>query len=198
MGKDAHGSLSRKRKQEDDETKEKRRSHEGSKKKEKRDKSPPKSADGVPEERGGGDAMSMSVEETNRVRASLGLAPLETSETIAAENAEKEFNEAGEKLVKDLDTGHEFVHKPADSWTTKNQQEKLREKLEAAKNKRHALAKLSAVTHLGVADEDGDDAASWVQQMRRKEDEKRMAVERAKMLDTMDEEMSTTSAAAAR
>lgn len=139
--------------------------------------------------------MSMSIEETNRVRASLGLAPLETSESIQAENADKEFNEAGEKMVKDVDTGREFVHKPADSWTTKKQQEKMREKLEAAKNKRMAMAKLSAVKQLGAAD-DNDDAARWVEQMRRKEDEKRLAVERAKTLDTMDDEMTSVGAAA--
>lgn len=37
-------------------------------------------------------------------------------------------------------------------------------------------------------EEKGDDALSWVETMRRKEDEKKKAAERAKMLDTMDEE----------
>lgn len=77
------------------------------------------------------------------------------------------------------------MHKPADSWTERKKQEKMREKIEAAKGKRSALDKLSRNKALGEEDGD-DDALRWVERMR--ENEKRKAEERARLLDTMDEE----------
>lgn len=127
---------------------------------------------------GGGETVSMSVAETNKIRASLGLAPLDET---PADGGEEKFTDTGERIMKDTDTNSEFVHKPADSWTSKKEQEKLREKLEAAKNKREALDKLSSVRTLSTpANEAEDDAAQWVNMMRSKEEQKRQAEQRVR------------------
>jgi U4/U6.U5 tri-snRNP-associated protein 1 len=127
---------------------------------------------------GGGETVSMSVAETNKIRISLGLAPLEET---PADGGEEKFTDTGERIMMDTDTNSEFVHKPADSWTAKKEQEKLREKLESAKSKREALNKLASVRTLSTpANEAEDDAAQWVNMMRSKEEQKRQAEQRVR------------------
>ncbi|KAL7302708.1 U4/U6.U5 tri-snRNP-associated protein 1 [Trichogramma pretiosum] len=118
---------------------------------------------------------SLSIEETNKIRAKLGLKPLEVDSGP----------KPGTDVFKD-DLG-EFHHKPAVNNAEKAKTEKIREKLATIKQKRQIDSVLSSVKTLGSDSED-DDAAAWVEKNRRIEEEKRKAAERAKLLDQMDEE----------
>ncbi|KHJ94488.1 SART-1 family protein [Oesophagostomum dentatum] len=61
-----------------------------------------------------------------------------------------------------------------------------------AKKKRHVYAKV--LTEKGLAESDSEeDAADWVAKMRKQEEEKKRAEERAKLLDEMDEEFGVNS-----
>ncbi|XP_033733717.1 U4/U6.U5 tri-snRNP-associated protein 1-like [Pecten maximus] len=120
---------------------------------------------------GGGDA-SLSIEETNRIRAKLGLKPLEVNSGTSRD---------GEKKA------DEDVHKPAISITQEKQTEKLREKMERMKEKRRLNEKLSNVKTLGDSDSE-DDMVSWVRKNRKAQKEKERAEKTAKMLEEMDEE----------
>lgn len=68
----------------------------------------------------------MSIEETNKLRASLGLAPLEQEESKVREaddgTNEKIYNE----------DGFEFRHRKADNWADKKKETALKEKLEVS------------------------------------------------------------------
>ncbi|GMR59556.1 hypothetical protein PMAYCL1PPCAC_29751, partial [Pristionchus mayeri] len=134
----------------------------------------------------GGDAESMSIEETNKLRASLGLAPLETDDAPkAAEEDDDEPVPEGVNVI--LEDGIKIHHKTADNLGEKKKERELKEKLEAAKQKRKVHEKVLKAKKLADEEEE-DGAASWVEKMRKAEEEKKRAEERAKMLDAMDEE----------
>eukprot|EP00602_Paraphysomonas_sp_CaronLab_P008497 CAMPEP_0185027142 /NCGR_PEP_ID=MMETSP1103-20130426/11931_1 /TAXON_ID=36769 /ORGANISM="Paraphysomonas bandaiensis, Strain Caron Lab Isolate" /LENGTH=816 /DNA_ID=CAMNT_0027561011 /DNA_START=222 /DNA_END=2672 /DNA_ORIENTATION=+ len=91
--------------------------------------------------------ISCSVEETNRIRALLGLKPLTTDKPSKLQQAVDNFKEQQKKL----------------------EQAELKERIEKAKNKRLLKEKLDGKT-LGEADEEGlSSAAAWVMRSRRKE-----------------------------
>lgn len=122
----------------------------------------------TPEESGGGGAVeSLSIEETNKLRAKLGLKPLAVSE-----------REEDGKIKDDLG---EFYHKPAAHLGVKAQQEKLKQKLAERKERRHLEAKLTKVKTLGESDSD-DDAGAWVEKNRRLLQEKQAAEKRVRMV----------------
>ncbi|KAL3873610.1 hypothetical protein ACJMK2_036706 [Sinanodonta woodiana] len=121
----------------------------------------------------GGSGLELSVEETNKLRAQLGLKPLEV-------NSSSGGNEEKESLKDD-------VHVPATNMGSIKQTEKLREKVELMKDKRQVLRKLSKVKTLGDSDSD-EDSAAWVRKMRAIQKEKDLADKRAKMLEEMDQE----------
>ncbi|XP_058792754.1 U4/U6.U5 tri-snRNP-associated protein 1 isoform X2 [Phymastichus coffea] len=123
----------------------------------------------------GQSVTSLSIEETNKLRAKLGLKPLEV------ETGPKE----GSDLYKD-DLG-EFHHKPAVNISEKAKTEKLKEKLKMMKQKREIESSLAAIRTLGDSDSE-EDASEWVRKNRKIEEEKKKAAERAKLLDQMDEE----------
>ncbi|XP_043788374.1 U4/U6.U5 tri-snRNP-associated protein 1 [Apis laboriosa] len=123
----------------------------------------------------GGTQTSLSIEETNKLRAKLGLKPLEI------DNAPKD----DPNKIKD-DLG-EFYHKPAPDVNEKLKTQKLKEKIGTQKQKRLIEANLAKVKSLGECDSD-DDTKNWVDKSRRLEEEKKKAEERAKMLDQLDEE----------
>ncbi|GMS80557.1 hypothetical protein PENTCL1PPCAC_2732, partial [Pristionchus entomophagus] len=134
----------------------------------------------------GGDAESMSIEETNKLRASLGLAPLETDDAPkpAVEEDDEPVPEGVNVILED---GIKIHHKTADNWGAKKREREMKEKLEAAKQKRKVHEKVLKAKK--IADEVEDDgAASWVEKMRKVEEEKKRAEERAKIMDAMDEE----------
>ncbi|KAL3996669.1 integrin alpha M [Sarotherodon galilaeus] len=116
-----------------------------------------------------GDA-SLSIEETNKLRAKLGLKPLELNEN------KKELGTKEEPMV--AETINPVVIQ---------QQKEMREKLAALKEKRILNQKLGKVKTL-AEDDWLDDTSSWVERSRNLAKEKEMAEKRAKLLEEMDEE----------
>ncbi|XP_031562153.1 U4/U6.U5 tri-snRNP-associated protein 1-like [Actinia tenebrosa] len=125
-------------------------------------------------QRAGGD-VSLSIEETNKMRIKLGLKPLQVDDSS---------DKSEEKKTSLLDD----VHVPAINIREKEEQEKMRRKLEEIREKRKLYKKLNKVKVLGDSDSDDESAASWVVKSRQKEKEKEMAAKRAQMLAEMDEE----------
>lgn len=125
--------------------------------------------------KGGGTQASLSIEETNKLRAKLGLKPLEV------DSGPKDDSN---KIKDDLG---EFYHKPAPDVNEKLKTQKLKEKIGTQKQKRLIEANLAKVKSLGECDSD-DDTKNWIDRSRRLEEEKKKAEERAKMLDQLDEE----------
>ncbi|ETN65866.1 hypoxia associated factor [Anopheles darlingi] len=136
---------------------------------------------------GAGDVLS--IEETNKLRAKLGLRPLDvTPSKPEAESSGRDENGAGPEKLKD-DWG-EFYHKPARNLSEKTQEEKIREKLKERREKRAIEEKLKRLQTLGE-DEEVDDVRNWVAKTRDKDKLRREAEERAKQLDALDEELVT-------
>ncbi|KAJ1353401.1 hypothetical protein KIN20_010020 [Parelaphostrongylus tenuis] len=75
-------------------------------------------------------AESLSIEETNKLRAKLGLAPLEIDDAPKT----KETDDGTTIHVED---GFEFRHKRPENWSDKKREAEMKEKLEIAKKKRH-------------------------------------------------------------
>ncbi|XP_068445420.1 U4/U6.U5 tri-snRNP-associated protein 1 [Clinocottus analis] len=121
-----------------------------------------------------GDA-SLSIEETNKLRAKLGLKPLELSEN------KKELGTKEDPMV--AETINPVLIK---------KQKDMREKLAAMKEKRLQNKKLGKVK--AIAEEDWlDDTAAWVERSRNMAKEKELAEKRAKLLQEMDEEFGVSS-----
>nr|CAD7459133.1 unnamed protein product [Timema tahoe] len=135
--------------------------------------------------------QALSVEETNKLRARLGLKPLDVGgmgpPVLSKEQEEKkkERKEKGEDLG-GVDMG-EFVHKPAESIAAKVRTEKVKEKLVERRERRHIEAKLSKVKPLAESDSD-EDTRAWVAKNRKISAERLQAEKRAKMLDQLDAE----------
>ncbi|XP_029047212.1 U4/U6.U5 tri-snRNP-associated protein 1 [Osmia bicornis bicornis] len=125
--------------------------------------------------KGGAAQSSLSIEETNKLRAKLGLKPLEVDSTS---------KDDPNKIKDDLG---EFYHKPAPDVNEKLKSQKLKEKIGTQKQKRLIEANLAKIKSLGECDSD-DDAKAWIDRTRRLVEEKKKAEERAKMLDQLDEE----------
>ncbi|XP_077182061.1 U4/U6.U5 tri-snRNP-associated protein 1 isoform X3 [Paroedura picta] len=123
-----------------------------------------------------GDASSLSIEETNKLRAKLGLKPLEVN-VIKKETGSKEDPVAAEVI-------NPIVLK---------QREEIREKLAAAKEKRLLNQKLGKIKSLGEDDPWLDDTAAWIERSRKIQLEKEMAEKRAKLLEEMDQEFGISS-----
>ncbi|OZC06495.1 hypothetical protein X798_06517 [Onchocerca flexuosa] len=183
MGRDSHRRRKRKTGKDDDSSDESRqrslsRSPEKKSRRvekgKRREKSPGTPSSSKNEE-------SISIEETNKLRASLGLAPLEVDS--GPKEQEVEGGEGVEKIYKE--DGMEFVHKKAEHMGEKKRVEEIREKLQVARDKRKLYEKVLKVRPLADSDED-EDAASWVARNRELEEERKMAEERAKILDDMD------------
>jgi U4/U6.U5 tri-snRNP-associated protein 1 len=122
---------------------------------------------------------SLSIEETNKLRARLGLKPLQPA---ASEVEKGSSTKTAAELMGGKDMG-EFVHKPAESLSQRKKEEKIRSRLTERKEKRAIEAKLSAVR--GIADEDSgdEDASAWVLRNRKIQEEKDKAEKRVRMVD---------------
>ncbi|XP_062604721.1 U4/U6.U5 tri-snRNP-associated protein 1-like, partial [Saccostrea cucullata] len=118
--------------------------------------------------------VSLSIEETNRIRAKLGLKPLDVG-------SEKKQTDEGFLITKEGD-----VHKPAMSLTEKKETEKLKERIQKMKDKRKIKDQLGKVKTLGESDSE-DDTTAWVKKSRQKQKEKELAEKRAKQLMELDE-----------
>eukprot|EP00057_Strongylocentrotus_purpuratus_P022665 XP_011677139.1 PREDICTED: U4/U6.U5 tri-snRNP-associated protein 1 [Strongylocentrotus purpuratus] len=122
----------------------------------------------------GGFAASLSIEATNKLRAKLGLAPL----NVDGEGS----GEPGEIVEEKKD-----VHKPAVNISDLKKTAALKEKMAQIREKRLINKKLHKVKVL-ADDDDDDDAAAWVERMRKKQIAKAEADKMAKMLEEMDAE----------
>ncbi|XP_053672828.1 U4/U6.U5 tri-snRNP-associated protein 1 [Anopheles nili] len=142
-----------------------------------------RSASPIPEN-GAGD--SLSIEETNKLRAKLGLRPLDVSASKSDSTPSKGTEAENTDKLKD-DWG-EFYHKPAKNLSEKTQEEKIREKLKERREKRAIEEKLKRLKTLGEEDE-VDDLKGWVAKTRDKDRLRKEAAERARLLDQMDEEL---------
>ncbi|KAI6190497.1 U4/U6.U5 tri-snRNP-associated protein 1 [Aphelenchoides bicaudatus] len=133
---------------------------------------------------GGGKDESISIEETNRIRAELGLAPLEMDNGSKNEEADEPFidTEGGTLFKED---GVRIVHKAAKNLTQDKETSKLREKLELQKEKHRIYGKvLKATKGLGESsdEEDGGGVNDFLERMRQ------LAEKKASDFDSMDQE----------
>ena len=127
----------------------------------------------------GQNSESLSIDETNKLRAKLGLKPLEVH---TSEKSDKKRDDGKKK-----DDWGEFYHKPAENWADKAEREKLRAKLATAKEKRQMELKMNRVKTLGDSDSD-DNVENWVDKNRKIDLAKKEAEKRAKMLEELDEQ----------
>ena len=135
--------------------------------------------------------ISLSVEETNKLRAKLGLAPLKITGNESASSKEKKKKELDSKTDKDYShleiiPGSEVRHNPAENLTQKLGANKLRDKLKRKREKRKQESKLLAVKSL--ADSSDEDASSWVMSQKQKQEEKERAKRRAQMFEDLDDD----------
>ena len=105
---------------------------------------PSRSPSPIPEN-GAGDCLSIA--ETNKLRAKLGLKPLEVgnSSSSAPATSAEGSSKNGEGHPMHKDEWGEFYHKPADNLASKIEAEKLREKFRQKKEKRLLEEKLKKV-----------------------------------------------------
>lgn len=138
-------------------------------------------------ENGAGDCLSVA--ETNKLRAKLGLKPLEENSSGAGPSSKEDSGPKTDAsgLPMHTDEWGEFVHKPADNIATKLEAEKLREKFRQKKEKRMVEERLKRVKRLGD-EEEVDDINVWLDRSRDKEKNRVEAAKRAKMLEEMDDQ----------
>jgi U4/U6.U5 tri-snRNP-associated protein 1 len=127
--------------------------------------------------REGSERMSLSIDETNKLRASLGLKPLTTDANSTTDS---------ETQKKSLNSDENFVHRPPENLTEKKRTEELTRKLSQRKETRALQGKFLATPT--IASESAESATSWVEKMRQMGEEKRKAAERTKLFEQMDEE----------
>lgn len=140
---------------------------------------------------GAGDCLS--IDDTNKLRAKLGLKPLEVGTIVTAPSSSRnddteERDESTADLKKVKDDWGEFYHKPAGQFNEKSEVEQLREKIQSKRDKRKIEQKLARIKTLGESDSD-DDPSKWVEKNRKIQEEKKKAIARSKMFEEMDEEM---------
>lgn len=157
---------------------------------------PPKqrSASPIPEN-GAGDCLSIA--ETNRLRAKLGLKPLDVGGPPSASAASTDDASTSSPAPRDPAHAHltqhkdewgEFLHKPADNIANKLQADKLREKIRQRKERRQHEERLQRVRKLGDEDET-DDINVWLDRSRDKERDRAEAARRAAAQAEMDDQM---------
>ena len=113
------------------------------------------------------------MEDTNKLRAKLGLKPLDAP---------------GEKRDESRPAKKADVHVPAVNLVAIKKTEQLREKMAQIKEKRRINKMLGKVKTLADSDDDEDNVLSWVKKSRKIEIEREKAEQRAKALNAMDEE----------
>lgn len=121
---------------------------------------------------------SLSIEESNKIRAKLGLKPLQM------ENKETTKSRDDGLEVIAGDEG-EFVHKPALSLTEKNKSDKIKARIAEKKEKRIIENKILNVKKLADSDSE-EDAVSWVNKTKTIQEEMEKAKKKAQELEEMD------------
>ena len=118
--------------------------------------------------------ISCSVEETNRIRASLGLRPLDQGAVAAAKEGSKDAPKDANKIREE----EEKLQKSAE----------LQNRISEMKQHRQTASKVMAKKGLGESSDDDDtvdNTASWVNRSREKQ--KEMAEKLARQLQEQDE-----------
>ncbi|EDW64440.1 U4/U6.U5 tri-snRNP-associated protein 1 [Drosophila virilis] len=149
-------------------------------------------------ESGAGDVLSIA--ETNKLRAKLGLKPLEveTGPSKSAPSASSSSQPENKRSATDKDLSSykdewgEFLHKPADNIKEKKEAEKLREKLKQRKEKRFLEERLARIRTLGESDEETDNVSKWVDRNKRVVNQREEALRKAKELEELDEAFGVT------
>lgn len=133
----------------------------------------PEEGEITPEHDVRGEEVSLSIAETNKLRAKLGLKPLEDDSAKAADGDDS-YDKRPEVFVK------------TDNISDKIEAEKVKERVSVVREKRKYAEKLRATKALADSDSD-EDVVSWVD--RQRELEKRKAEQKAKELEELDQEM---------
>ncbi|KAL3317639.1 hypothetical protein Ciccas_003704 [Cichlidogyrus casuarinus] len=118
---------------------------------------------------------SLSIAETNKLRAKLGLAPLENEEVVRNDGK-----------IKDEQYG-DFYHKPAKNISGTRKEEQIKEKLKVQKEKREILDKLEKVKSLVSSSEDSS-TTTWIERVKNKKKMREEAERKAKELEELDNE----------
>ncbi|KAI0661732.1 SART-1 protein [Cubamyces menziesii] len=111
---------------------------------------------------------SISLEETNKIRISLGLKPL-TDDSTPANDKEKE--------------AEENYAKQREREAKEREAKAIQDRLAKVRNKRELNAKLKGTT-LGDVDDDVDDTLKWIKKSKKRE--KELAKKRQEELESMD------------
>uniref|UniRef100_A0A0K0EJC8 SART-1 family protein n=1 Tax=Strongyloides stercoralis TaxID=6248 RepID=A0A0K0EJC8_STRER len=122
---------------------------------------------------------SISIEETNRIRAELGLAPLEVNDS--GKKNEPKVGKDGETII--IENGVEIHCKPSENLAHKQEVEKIKEKLETSKRKRKVYEKVLKKDK-GLAESDSDeDVSNWLEKTKNK------ILSKESAYDELDEEL---------
>ena len=123
----------------------------------------------------------LSIEETNKLRISLGLKPLEVDTPSGAKSSSADVKDG--KVVP-MKTEEVFVK--TENISEKLEAEKIREKVRVQKEKRFLQDKLKGIKLLGHdSDSEEDDPLVWIEKSREMEKQKAQARE----IEEMDEEI---------
>ena len=151
----------------------------------------------LPDKGGTKETVSLSIAETNKLRASLGLAPLRINkEEKKSKDEQEKLEEKAEAAGGTLIPGsrNNEIHVPAGNLKEKSLAEKLRERIALRKKKREQEMKLLKVKKLGESDsEDDGKASNWIEKQKRAAKEKAAAEKRAKMLEDLDDQFGVNS-----
>lgn len=142
---------------------------------------------------------SLNVGDSNKLRAKLGLKPLEEPKREEKTEGDgnvtslsvEETNKLREKLgLKPLDVGTKSgdVHVPAKNMGKIMETEKLVNKMKMVQEKRRIKQQLGRVKSLGTSSSDLTDTLAWVQKSRTLASKKAAAEAQTKLLDSMDAE----------
>ncbi|CAG5114764.1 unnamed protein product [Candidula unifasciata] len=138
-----------------------------------RDQRPPEPREDSQPAQNSGERLSLSIEETNRLRAKLGLKPLDGT-------AAKGDDSKGKK--------QDAVHAPPVNLAQQRKTEVLREKMATKKSQREVEKRLQRIKGLGESESDDEGAAAWVSKNRQLQAQRELAEKTAKMLEEMDED----------
>ena len=122
------------------------------------------------------DAEGISIEETNRIRISFGLKPLEVAPTAGAP-ADSLTVDDEERIA------HENLKALRAEQTKKAEEDALRSRLKKARDRKALNEKLTGKT-LADAEGEEEDLTSWIKKTKRRE--KELAAQRAKELESQD------------
>ena len=169
-------------------SRERKEGRENYKREEKKEKNVEKNGDTEAEKpaeggaAGGNAVISLSIEETNKLRAKLGLKPLNIEKK---DEVDEHSDQPGVLIPGDRDKTR---HLAPEHWGERDRAKKLREKLTTNKDKRTQNRKLMVVKGLGESDSEDDDASKWIERQKNKTKLKEEAEKRAKAMEQLDEE----------